>query len=102
MFVLVADDGGVVRASVEDARNLKQLRVVFRGVSDAQAVEAMRVAGLGTVDGDVAWLVADALRGAGDGSSGWTADFYGMLAYAKTRGWTNEDGSQVRAHIVRS
>jgi hypothetical protein len=102
MFVLVADDGGVVRASVEDAQNLKQLRVVFRGVSDAQAGEALRVAGLGTVDGEQAWLIADALRAAGDGSSAWTADFYGMLAYAKTRGWTNEDSSEVRARIIRS
>ena len=102
MFVLVADHGGVVRASVEDVQNLKQLRVVFRGVSDAQAGEALQAAGLGTVEGDHAWLIADALRAAGEGSSSWTADFYGMLAYAKTRGWTNADGSQVRAHIVRS
>jgi hypothetical protein len=102
MFVLVADDGGVVRASVEDAQNLRQLRVVFRGVSDAQAGEALQVAGLGTVEGGHAWLIADTLRAAGDGSSSWTADFYGMLAYAKTRGWTNADSSQVRAHIVRS
>jgi hypothetical protein len=102
MFVLVADDGGVVRASVEDAQNLKQLRVEFRGVSDTQGAEALRAAGLGTVEDDHAWLIADALRAAGDGSSGWTADFYGMLAYAKTRGWTNADGSRVRAHIVRS
>ena len=102
MFVLVAEDGGVVRASVEDAHNLRQLRAEFRGVSDAQAGEALRVAGLGTVDGEYAWLIADTLRAAGYGSSGWTADFYGMLAYAKTRGWTNADGSQVRAHIARS
>jgi hypothetical protein len=102
MFVLVTDDGGVVRASVEDVHNLRQLRAEFRGVSDAQAGEALRVAGLGTVDGDYAWLIADALRASGDGSSGWTADFYGMLAYAKTRSWTNADGSQVRAHIVRT
>ena len=102
MFVLVADDGGVVRASVEDVHNLKQLRAEFRGVSDGQAAEALRLAGLGTIDGDYAWLVADALRAAGDGSSSWTADFYGMLAYAKTRGWTSGDDSQVRAHIVRA
>ena len=102
MFVLVASEGGVVRASVEDTVNLRQLRVELRGVSDAQADEALRAAGLGTVEGDHAWLIADSLRLAGDGSSGWMADFYGMLAYAKTRGWMNADGSQVRAHIVRS
>ena len=102
MFVLVSSEGGKVSATVEDAQNLRQLHAEFRGVEDEAAAEALMESGLGRVDGDDAWLNADSLREAGDGSSGWTADFYGMLAYAKTRGWTNEDSSQVRAHIYRS
>jgi len=102
MFVLVAKEGGKVSATIQDAQNLRQLRAEFRGVNDEAAADALKEAGLGRVDGDVAWLDAGALREAGDGSTGWTADFYGMLAYAKTRGWTNDDSSQVRAHIVRT
>ena len=102
MFVLVTSEGGSVRATVEDAQNLKQLHAELRGVDDNAAAEALRTAGLGRIDGDYAWLDADALKEAGDGSSGWTVDFYAMLAYAKTRGWMNDDESQVRAHIVRS
>ena len=102
MFVLVSGDRGNVRATVEDAQNLKQLHAELHGVDDDSAAEALRTAGLGRIDGDYAWLDADALKAAGDGSSGWTVDFYAMLAYAKTRGWTNDDESQVRAHIVRS
>jgi hypothetical protein len=102
MFVLVTGEGGRVRATVEDAQNLKQLHAELRGVSDDAAAEALRTAGLGRIDGDEAWLNADALKEAGDGSSGWTVDFYAMLAYAKTRGWTSDDESQVRAHIMRS
>jgi hypothetical protein len=102
MFVLVTGEGGTVRATVQDAGNLRQLAAEFRGVDDAAAAEALRVAGLGRVDGDAVWLDAEALRAAGDGSPGWTADFFGMLAYAKTRGWANDDSSQVRAHVIRS
>jgi hypothetical protein len=102
MFVLVSGDGGSARATVEDAQNLKQLHAEIRGVDDGAAAEALRTAGLGRIDGDHAWLDTAALKTAGDGSSGWTVDFYAMLAYAKTRGWTNDDESQVRAHIIRT
>jgi hypothetical protein len=102
MFVLVSGDGGSVSVTVEDAHNLKQLHAEIRGVDDGAAAEALRTAGLGTISGDYAWLDTEALKAAGDGSSGWTVDFYAMLAYAKTRGWTNDDQSQVRAHIIRT
>jgi hypothetical protein len=71
-------------------------------VSDSAAAEALRVAGLGTLEGDHAWLDAEALKAAGDGSSGWTVYFYAMLAYAKTRGWTNDGESRIRAHVIRT
>jgi len=102
MFVLVTGEGGSVRATVEDTGNLRQLHAEFRGVDDTAAAEALRVARLGRLDGDDVWLDSEALRAAGDGSGSWTADFFGMLAYAKTRGWANDDSSQVRAHVVRS
>jgi hypothetical protein len=94
VFVLVAEDDGEARASVEDPGNLRQLHAEFRGVNVA--------AGLGRADGDHAWLDAGALRAAGDGSAAWAAGFDGMLAYAASKGWASEDGTRVRAHIVRS
>ena len=102
MIVLVTGGVGGATATVEDPQNLRQLRAEFRGVDDAAAAGALRAAGLGTIDGDHVWLDSDALRAAGDGSSGWTVDFYAMLAFAKTRGWTNEDSSKVQARIIRT
>ena len=102
MFVLVTGDRGSVRATVEDAGNLRQLHAEFRGVDDDAAAATMAAAGLGIVDGDHAWLDAGALRAAGDGSEEWVAGFDRMLAYAAGKGWTSEDGTRVRAHIVRS
>jgi hypothetical protein len=102
VFVLVSGSDSEVQASVEDPGNLKQLHAEFRGVSDEAAAAVLAAAGLGTVDGDHAWLDAGALRAAGDGSAAWISGFDGMLAYAASKGWASEDGTRVRAHIVRS
>jgi hypothetical protein len=32
---------------------------------------------------------------------GWSDDFAKMISYAASKGWTSEDGTQVRAHIER-
>jgi hypothetical protein len=101
VFVVVAEEGGEVRATVADAGNLKQLHAEFRGVGDDRAAAALAAAGLGRVDGDHAWLDAGALRAAGDGSAAWATGFDGMLAYAASQGWVSADGAAVRAHIVR-
>jgi hypothetical protein len=102
VFVLVAEDDGEARASVEDPGNLRQLHAEFRGVNDDAADAALAAAGLGRADGDHAWLDAGALRAAGDGSAAWAAGFDGMLAYAASKGWASADSTRVRAHIVRS
>jgi hypothetical protein len=102
VFVLVAEDDGEARASVEDPGNLRQLHAEFRGVNDDAADAALAAAGLGRVDGDHAWLDAGPLRAAGDGSAAWAAGFDAMLAYAASKGWASADGTRVRAHIVRS
>jgi hypothetical protein len=102
VFVLVSEGDGETRASVEDPGNLRQLHAEFRGVDDDAAAAAIAAAGLGTVDGDHAWLDAGALRAAGDGTEAWVAGFDGMLAYAAGKGWTSDDGTRLRAHIVRS
>jgi hypothetical protein len=107
MFVLVSADSGS-RATVEDTGNLKQLHVEFRGVSDHTGAEAVAASGLGRADADHAWLDVSALRAAGDesaraagGDAGWATQFDAMIAYAASKGWTDPDGTRVRAHIVR-
>jgi hypothetical protein len=101
MFVLVSP-GAPARAAVHDPQDLKQLRVEFRDVGDEAAAAALTAAGLGGVDGDHVWLEVSALRAAGDGSADWGTRFDGMLGYAQSQGWTNEQLTQVRAHIVRT
>jgi hypothetical protein len=54
------------------------------------------------VDGDHVWLEVSALRAAGDRAGDWGTRFDGMLSYAQRQGWTDEELTRVRAHIVRT
>jgi hypothetical protein len=33
---------------------------------------------------------------------GWSDDFRKMIEYAASKGWTDEEGTRVRAHVDRS
>ena len=57
---------------------------------------AGRTAGQGHV-----WISADWIRSevAGRVEPGWVESFDGMVAYARSKGWLDDDGSHIRAHI---
>lgn len=53
-------------------------------------------------DGAHVWLDIAEARAAGAAASddaGWTGKFDDMIAYATSKGWTDDTGSLVRAHI---
>ncbi|AXB42263.1 hypothetical protein [Amycolatopsis albispora] len=62
--------------------------------------------GLGRLDdgGDHIYVATDALRARADGRTedDWTTRFDGMLSYAASKGWLDESGTHVRAHIERA
>lgn len=53
------------------------------------------------VDGEHVWLDIDACRELGRAARGddWVGQYDAMIAFATSRGWTNEDATLVRAHI---
>jgi hypothetical protein len=103
MFVLVSPGAqSRARAAVHDPQDLSQLSVEFRDVSDEAAGAALGAAGLGRVDGEHVWLEVSALRASGGRTSDWGTRFDAMLSYAQRQGWTNEELTRVRAHIVRT
>jgi hypothetical protein len=94
VFIEVDGDGP---ARLADADNFRAFSVVVTG--DADVAEAL--AGLGTVEGEHAWLDPAAVTAlAGEVGQRWRADFDAMIAYAASKGWT-DDGGRVRAHIER-
>jgi len=53
-------------------------------------------------DGSHVWIRIEALRVAVAGRVGptWESDFAGMVSYAASKGWLDESGSAIRAHLA--
>jgi len=68
------------------------LAMVYAALVDAAA---------GRLEGDDAWIAVDAVRRMAHGrvGPGWDADLDGMLGYARTKGWLDENGYAIRAHV---
>ena len=91
--------GGAAR--LVDAEDLTSFAVVLEGDGDPSpaALAAAGVLGFG----DHAWVRTDALRRlAGSiATPEWEAAFAGMLDYARTRGWVDDEHGAVRGHVER-
>lgn len=97
MFVDLRDGAAVVR----EAEVLTALSVVAPdGVAEAAALGH-----LGRPDGAHVWLSVAELRSAAAATvseherTDWLKGFDGMIAYATSKGWTDESGTHVRAHV---
>lgn len=85
---------------VQGADDLKSLAVELHGEGSAADV-SRTLAGLGTYDGEHVWLDVAALRDAAGEGQGpdWRQGYEGMIAYARSKGWTDDRGAHVRAHV---
>lgn len=102
MHIRITED----TADLIDPENMKAFHVVVPPGMTSDALEtSMARAELGTVlpDGDHVMVRVDALRrlAAGHVAPGWEDDLAGMLRYATSKGWTDDSGELVRAHITR-
>lgn len=78
--------------------------VVPAALGHEDLAESVRRAGLGELAGDTHLMVPIAtVRELAAGRVGptWEDDLAGMLAYATRKGWVDETGTRVRAHIER-
>ena len=66
--------------------------LVFGALVDAAA---------GRLEGDNAFITIDAVRrmAAGRVDAGWDQQFVAMLEYARTKGWIDEGGNSIQAHL---
>ena len=74
---------------------------VGEGVVDPGALLAARHAGGPAEEADHVWVRVDAVRGLARGrvAEGWDERFDGMVAYARTKGWLDEAGTSIKAHL---
>ncbi len=102
MIVLLSPDAP---PTVTDAMRLDRLHAECRG-----ALADMRFSDLCAPadDGGHVWLDIPATRAAGaalvDGNdhADFTSRFDGMVAYAASKGWVNEAGTHLRAHVEQT
>ena len=93
--------------TLEEPDDVQRFHVsVVGGDGDAPDSLAMVYAALvdaaaGRLEGDDAWIAVDAVRRMAQGRVGpaWDADLEGMLGYARTQGWLDENGYAIRAHV---
>ena len=101
MFVRLSGPGG--QAELVEPSDCKRFHVEY-GVAGADPADVAAALGAwadGAVDGHV-WIRVEAVRSAAVGRVGsdWEADFDGMLAFARTKGWLNDAGDAIAAHVA--
>lgn len=89
-------------AALEDAENCKQFHVAASGGDTAAVAAALGAAGSAVgAPADHVWIAIDWVRAQAEGTVGadWTANFDGMIGYAGSKGWLDEKGTAIQAHI---
>ena len=100
MFVQVGGASGQVE--LIEPEDCKRFHVVAvgSGASPAAVAEALGVWAAGATD-DHVWIRVEAVRAAAAGrvGPGWAEEFDGMIGYARSKGWLNEAGDAIAAHV---
>jgi hypothetical protein len=104
MFVQVDTTQMPPVVTLEEPDDTKQFQLTVVGGSAADhglVYGALVDAAAGRLDGEHAWIAVDAVRrmAAGRTGPGWDVDFEAMLEYASGKGWIDETGATIRAHV---
>ena len=104
MFVKVLVDASPPQVTLEEPADCTRFHVAaVAGADDTARLDrALRDASVGRVDGgDDARVDVDAVRRMADGrvGPGWDGDFDRMRAYARDKGWLDDAGATIAAHV---
>ncbi|MBS1870055.1 MAG: hypothetical protein JSS99_10350 [Actinobacteria bacterium] len=100
-MTVTADDAGTA-VSLEQEQDFTRFHVAVRGTRAPELVDrALREQQVGRLDGDGQAHVALAAleRLAGPQPAAWSQELEGMVAYARTKGWWDEDAGAIAAHV---
>ena len=100
MFVRLSGPGN--GAELVDPADCKRFHVEYgvAGTAPGDVAAALGDWADGATD-DHVWIRVAAVRAAAAGrvGPGWEADFDGMVAFARTKGWLNATGDAIAAHV---
>jgi hypothetical protein len=103
MFVQVDTTEMPPVVTLEEPDDTRQFHLVVVGgaVDHGLVYGALVDAAAGRLDGEHAWIAVDAVRRMAAGRTGptWDADFEAMLEYASSKGWIDDTGATIRAHV---
>ena len=88
--------------SLEEPDDVTRFHVEVVGGADRGLVFGALVdAAAGRLEGDDAYVAVDGVRrlAAGRVGPGWNDAFAGMLEHARTKGWLDEAGNAIKAHV---
>jgi hypothetical protein len=90
-------DAAAGASELDDPDDLERFSVEVRGDGDLSAA----LAPFGRIEGEHAWIAVDMVRASARDrvGEGWHERFEAMLAHAATKGWLDESGEHLRAHI---
>jgi hypothetical protein len=88
--------------TLEEPDDTQQFKVVVIGGAEWGLVFGALVdAAAGRLEGEDAFVTIDAVRrmAAGRVGADWDVRFVAMLGYARTKGWIDEGGNAIQAHV---
>jgi hypothetical protein len=99
--ITLADAGDGPSAQLLEPDDFKGFKVVLHA-ADASLAEQTAALGIARVDEHV-WIRIDALRQLAGAAATpeWEASLQGMLEYARSKGWVDDELDAIRAHVER-
>lgn len=88
--------------TLAEPEDCKRFHVAARGGDASALAAALEAAGVGRLlpSGEAVIEIGVVRRlAAGHVADGWDEEFAGMLRYAESKGWLDETGSSIRAHV---
>lgn len=99
--MIVFVDSASARVELREPEVLNRFHVEVPGGDAGVAVRALGADGRAAEAADHVWVRIGALREWAQGrvDEGWGDGFEKMIAYAKSKGWVDDAGTHVQAHI---
>ena len=105
MIIDIDLSGGTPAVELVEPEDCKRFHVAVRGGDGATLASALQSGGVGRLlPSGEAMIDTEAVRrmAAGRVHDDWDDDFSAMLKYAESKGWLDETGGSIQAHVEQA